>query len=238
MQASGNIKRTLLLICAFFLLGPLMAQKLIEKNVAYKEGQEIVLELPIGESIKITGWDKQEVALRASVNINGNKLNDAYALEVRNGAVLHIEASLDEKMLGNGSVGDCNGNSDTNFQRISKGDKGAVCAEITYELKVPRNARLRLETINANVEAVGLRGPTKLKSISGFIDFSWPEQQDAELQLKSITGELYTDLAFDILNKKEDAPMIGYELKGRKGKGGPLVDLETISNNIYLRNTK
>jgi hypothetical protein len=236
MKLTAIIKSGLLLLCTFFLLGPVLAQKVIERNAVYKPGQEIILELPIGKTILISGWDKEEVALKATVNINNNKLNEAYALEVNNGEVLYMEASLDEEILGNGTVADCDNN--YSFQRISNGKKGAVCAEIYYEIKVPRTAHLRLETISADVEAMGLEGPTQLKSISGFIDFSWPQQEGADLQLKSITGELYTDLAFDILNKKKEAPMVGYELKGRKGRGGPLLELETISNNIYLRGSK
>lgn len=32
--------------------------------------------------------------------------------------------------------------------------------------------------------------------------------------------------------------MVGYDLKGRNGKGGPLLELQTISSNIYLRRSK
>lgn len=235
-QFAELIKNFLIPACALFCLSPVLAQKVVEENIAYKEGQEIVLELPIGKTIKITGWDKKEVALNASVNINNNTLNEAYSLAVEEGEEIRIVAELDDEMLKNGKAEDCNEN--FSFQTIKNGSRTAVCADIFYEIKVPRTANLKLETISADVEAAGLEGPTNLKSISGFIDLSWPQQKDAELQLKSITGELYTDLTFDILNKKEDAPMVGYDLKGRNGKGGPLLELQTISSNIYLRRSK
>lgn len=235
-QLEELIKGIFFSACVLFFLTPVQAQMVVEKTATYTDGQEIVLELPIGKTIKITGWDKQEVALNASVNINNNTLNEAYSLEVEEGEVIRMEAALDEEMLKNGKAEDCNEN--FSFQTIRNGNQTTVCADISYEIKVPHTANLRLETISADVEATGLEGPTHLKSISGFIDLSWPQQKDAELQLKSITGELYTDLTFDILNKKENAPMVGYDLKGRNGKGGPLLELETISSNIYLRRSK
>lgn len=234
MRKTAIIKGILLVLCTVLSLAPVLAQKVIEKQLPYKDGQEIVMKLPIGKTILISGWDKNEVALTARVNINNNKLNEAYSLKVEEGDVLRIEARLDDDMLKSGSTEDCN----SNFQTIRNGTRTAVCTEIYYEIKVPRTASLKLETISADIEATGLEGPTQLKAISGFIDFSWPPQKEAELQLKSVTGELYTDLAFEILNKQEKTPLVGYELKGQNGKGGPLLELETISSNIYLRGRK
>lgn len=222
-----------LLACLYFFISPVMAQKVIKKKVAYKEGQPISFNLPIGKTIKVTGWDKNEVSLTASVNINNNKLNEAYRLEVEEGKGIHMEASLDEEMLKSGNDEDCDNH--YSFQRHSNGENATVCIEITYEIKVPRSASLKLETISADVDATGLENSSHIKSISGFIDFSWPSEKEAELQLKSITGELYTDLSFDILNKQDTPPVVGYTLRGRKGKGGPTLDLETISSDIFLR---
>lgn len=132
----------------------MLAQKVVEENIAYKEGQEIVLDLPIGKTIKITGWDKKEVALRASVNINNNTLNEAYSLEVEEGGGIRIVAELDNEMLKNGKAEDCNEN--FSVQTIRNGSRTTACADIFYEIKVPRTANLKLETISADVEAAGL----------------------------------------------------------------------------------
>lgn len=228
-------KYPLLLLCFLFLNSGLLAQKVVKKNIPYKVGQQIQLELPIGETIRLSGWDKNEVALVATVNINSNTLNDAYVLEIdESESAIQVEASFNEEMLKNGKESDCPDNY-SSFSNDIDGEHTTVCTQIVYELKIPRGADVKLETINANVEAEGLKGDNQIKSISGFIDFSWPAQQEADLRLQSVTGELYTDLDFDILNKEEDPPMVGYELKGKKGGGGPLLELETISSNIYLR---
>lgn len=64
-----------------------------------------------------------------------------------------------------------------------------------------------------------------------------PEQQQWLLRLREVsyTGELYTDLDMKILNKKEEIPIVGYELQGQLGGGGTKMHLETISSNIYVR---
>lgn len=233
MNAILKANWLVLAICLCFSISPLFAQKVIEKRIAYRAGQDISLNLPLGENIKISGWDKNEVVLTASVNINNNKLNEAYQLEVREGNSIQMEARLDEKMLENGRAEDCDDN--YSFQSNRNGENSTVCVKISYEIKVPSTAALKLETISANVEATGLENSSHIKSISGFIDFSWPAEKEANLQLKSVTGELYTDLSFDILNQQDSPPIVGYTLNGKKGNGGPTLDLETISSDIFLR---
>jgi hypothetical protein len=53
--------------------------------------------------------------------------------------------------------------------------------------------------------------------------------------VKTITGEVYSDLDIDFGNKKEKNPIVGYLLEGKINGGGPEVKLESISNNVYLR---
>lgn len=233
MKAKSMIKVMLLPAFLCLLLNPLIAQEVTEKKIPYKAGQQINFILPIGKVIKISGWNKDEISITASVNINSNKLNEAYHLEVQEGSSILIEASLDEEIFRNGKAEDCH--CDSGFQSHRRGTNSTVCIEILYEINVPRLAPLTLETISADVEATGLENSSQIKSISGFIDFSWPSQKEVNLQLKSVTGELYTDLSFEILNRQESPPTVGYMLKGKKGNGGPVLDLETISNDIYLR---
>lgn len=211
------------------------AQRVEEQRLPYRQGQQIAFDLPIGKSIQITGWDKDEVALVARVTINNNQLNDAWQLDVTEGTDrITLRASFDEERLKDSDPADCQGNA--GYHTMNNNQRASICTEIYYEIKVPRQADISLNTISADVEASGLAGSSQIKAISGFIDFSWPQRQGAELQLKSITGELFTDLDFDILNKQDHPPIVGYTLKGRNKNGGPLLELETISSNIYLRN--
>lgn len=233
MKAILFVKRISLQAFLCFLLSPLMAQEITEKMVPYKPGQQINFILPLGKTITISGWDRNEVSITATVNINNNTLNKAYHLEVQEASDLRIEASLDEEVLRTEKSENCNCQS--GFQSYGNANNSRVCMEILYEIKVPGSASLTLETISADVEATGLENSARIKSISGFIDFSWPSQKEASLQLKSVTGELYTDLTFDILNQQDLPPTVGYTLIGKKGNGGPVLNLETISSDIFLR---
>lgn len=213
---------------------PAQAQRVVEKTLNYQSGQKVEFDLPFGQTIQISGWDKNEVALVAKVNINSNKLNDAYLLDViETSDALTFKSGFDEEKLKGGSAEDCPEGS--SYQNYSKNGCACTCSEIFYELKVPKKAEVNLKSISADVEATGMEGPSDIKTISGFIDFTWPKQKDAELELKSVTGELYTDLDFDVLNQKKTPPIVGYKIKGKNGNGGTRLALETISSNIYLR---
>ncbi len=100
---------------------------------------------------------------------------------------------------------------------------------------MPRQARLQVNTINGNIELVDYRGPVEAKSISGFVDMNWANDRGATVALKTITGEVYSDLDINFQNRKEGIPIVGYQLKGNVQNGGPTVKLESISNNIYFR---
>lgn len=233
MKAVALSLRTMALLLLVFTSA--RAQRVEEQRLPYRQGQQIKLELPIGKSIRISGWDKNEVELVARITINNNQLNDAWQLDVTEEADrIALTASFDEEILKNSNAADCQGSA--GYHTMNNNQRASICTEIYYEIKVPRQADISLNTISADVEASGLAGSSQIKAISGFIDFSWPQQQGAEFQLKSITGELFTDLDFDILNKQDQVPIVGYTLKGRNKNGGPMLELETISSNIYLRN--
>jgi DUF4097 and DUF4098 domain-containing protein YvlB len=104
-----------------------------------------------------------------------------------------------------------------------------------YEIYVPRQADVHLETIDGNVVITEFTGPLFAKSISGFVDVSWPKNKGADVAMQSISGEVYSDMAINFQNKQEQIPLVGYLLKGQVNGGGPRIRLESISNNVYLR---
>ncbi len=105
---------------------------------------------------------------------------------------------------------------------------------ITYSIKIPKNIYLDLNTIFGNIEIKNFYGEMSVKSISGSVDISLPGSHQAGFRLKTVTGEVYTDLDINFLNKKEN-PIVGYLLKGKTGNGGVLKELESVSNNLYVR---
>ena len=223
-------------LVAFALLwlasGEAFAQKIIRKSQPFRAGQQVDLQLKFADSIRISYWDKAEVSVLIAVEVNDGKLNDALVVETSaNARKITVKTDFDQELIRQGKREDCPGNN----QSYSDGDGYHVCSEINYEVYLPRRADLRVETINGNIFIREVAGPVYAKSISGFLDVSWPDGKGANVALKSITGELYSDLDIDFGNKKEKNPIVGYLLEGTLNGGGPDVRLESISNNIYLR---
>jgi hypothetical protein len=239
----------LLLVLAASGSQPATAQKIIEKTANLAAGQRLFLNLRQASSIRVRAGASGKMTLKATVNINQNKLNDALLLTVeQSGDELRVASDFSKEMLRNAQPGDCpNGGSFYGDTYISSGKHNGnnqhnwpnqVCALIDYEITMPAEAALRLSTLSGNIDIVGLTGPIEAKSLSGFVDVAWPATKGAELSLKTITGEVYTDQEIAFTNLREKNPIVGYQLHGTLSGSGPLVKLESISNDVYFRKRK
>ncbi|WP_210489662.1 hypothetical protein [Rufibacter aurantiacus] len=233
------MKNLLLVALLLWGIGNLHAQKkTVEKTMAMPASNKVHLNLKFGDEVKVTAWDKKEAYVKVTYEINGGQLNQAMLLTFTPGKdQLNVTADLDEKLMENSTfAGDCPEGSSATFGNYSKGVlKNKACTRIDYEIFLPRDANLTLETINGDLELRGLRGTVNAKSISGFVDMDWPTQQGAAVSLKTITGEVYSDLDIALANKKQEAPIVGYQLQGKVKDGGANIKLESISNNVYFR---
>ena len=226
------------------------AQKIIEKSANLAKGQRVYLNLRHASNIRIRSGASGKMTLRATVSINQNKLNDALLLAMeQTGEEVKFSSDFDKDMLRNAQPGDCpDGGSYYGDTYITHGKNGGVrdrdgknvnrvCADINYEITVPADVVLHVNTISGNIDSAGLTGALEAKSISGFVDVAWSPTSGAELSLKTITGEVYTDQDIAFSNRK-DNPMVGYQLHGTLRGSGPLVKLESISNDVYFRKRK
>ncbi|MDX1618013.1 MAG: hypothetical protein R3224_04460 [Balneolaceae bacterium] len=209
-------------------------QRVVEKTLAAEPGKRVELNLKYGETIVVRGWDRNEVSFRALVEINEGRLNDAFIAEFADDSQsLWIDTDFDRAKLREGRSDECPCPRSATF---TWSDKGMICSTIRYEIFMPRGAKLALETVSADVELTGLTGPVHAKSISGFVDLSWPERRGAGVTIKTVTGEAYTDLEnIRFTNRRAPMPHVGYELRGAIGTGGPAVRLESVSGDLFLR---
>ncbi len=209
--------------------------------MAVPASKKVNLNLKFGNEVKVTAWDKKDAYVKVTYEINGGKLNQAFQLNFTPGNdQLKVTADLDHELLKNSNVeGDCPDGQGRTFASYKNGkiNKGA-CTRIDYEIFLPRDARLTLETINGDVELRGFTGPINAKSISGFVDMDWPSQQGAAVSLKTITGEVFSDVSLTYAEKQQEAPVIGSAVSGKVNGGGSAIHLESISNNIYFRKKK
>ena len=217
------------------LIGPAFAQKIIEKTLPVAPNQLVNLNLKFADSIQIRYWDKPNVSVRIAVTINNGKLNDALTVATGSTAQeVSLKTDFDKDLIMQGKPEDCP-KQHHSWSNDRDGKHYAVCSDINYQVFLPRQAQLKIETISGNINIQGATGPVFAKTISGFVDMSWPEAKGANVAMQTITGEVYSDLAIDFKTKKQKNPLVGYLLEGTVNGGGPTVRLESISNNIYLR---
>lgn len=244
----------LLLVMAASGIQQATAQKIIEKSANLAAGQRVFLNLKHASNIRIRSGASGQMTLKATVSINQNKLNDALLLTLeQSGEEVKFNSDFDKELLRNSQPGDCpTGGSyygDTYTTTIKNGKVTAgrdrdgrpvnqVCADIQYEITVPAGVALRVSTISGNIDIDGLTGAIEAKSISGFVDVTWPPTKGAELALKTITGEVYTDQDIAFSSEPKKNPIVGYQVRGTLKGSGPLVRLESISNDVYFRKRK
>ncbi|GAB3202935.1 hypothetical protein GCM10027293_30770 [Pontibacter aydingkolensis] len=208
--------------------------KTVEKTLKVPANKRVDLQLKFGDNIKITAWDKKEASVKVTYEVNGGKLNDALLVNFNEDQTsARVKVDFDKELMKNGKADDCRDSK--GYSTYNDGSRSYACSTINYEIFVPRDADLTVETINGNIEIRGVTGPVAAKSINGFVDMNWAAKKGAGVSLKTITGEVYSDLDIAFTNKKEEAPMVGYQLKGNVSGGGTDIKLESISNNVYLR---
>lgn len=224
------------------------AQRVVVQNAAVAPGQRVYLDLRYGSTIRIRAGAAGHLALKATININRNKLNDAWLFTPnQTPGEVRFTADLDQKQLEKAQPGDCPTGGAYYGSYVKYGSTGdvrtsdgrplyQVCARIDYDITVPANVTLCVNSITGDIDIAGLTGALEAKSISGFVDVTWPAKA-AELALKTITGEVYASPAV-VFRNRQDHPLVGYELHGTLGTEGPAVRLESISNNVYFRKLK
>jgi len=210
------MKNILAVLFCCVLASGLTAQKIIEKTFNYSDKKEVNLDLKIADSIKIHTWNKNEVAVKASISIANNKYNDEYVVSFdESGSRIQVKANIESKR-------NRNWNEDSNCCKT----------DIYWDIYVPEKAPLEVETINANIVITGQTSQIKAKSISGFIDLLIPADLKADFELSTITGTVYSNVIPDqTTNFKKRSADISSKYRG----GGTRVDLKTISGDIYLR---
>ncbi len=227
-----NTILTLLLFCLAFSWA--FSQEIIEKNIKMPNRKKVVFDVDFSDQIIIKSWDKSEVFVKATVNINDNTNNDKFHLDLE---------ETSESVTFSGKVDDLeklsNENSTNIHGVIVRGEDRCVNLEIDYEIFLPENAQIDLKTISGNVEMMGCSGPVKIKSISGFIDISIDPSLKASFEMNTITGEIYSGLDLKIENQVSEMQIFkGGNVDATLSGGGNLFELTTISGDIYLRKSK
>ena len=81
--------------------------------------------------------------------------------------------------------------------------------------------------------------PCAFSSIRGSVDIALPAQNASDLQLRSVTGEIYTDFEI-VIDSSANLPTItgGHNIHGKINGGGAQLTVHTVYNNIFIRKRK
>ncbi|OJJ21534.1 hypothetical protein BKI52_13400 [marine bacterium AO1-C] len=257
-------------ITTFIILGilawttQLQAQEVREKTLDYKVDGGVYLDLALGNSITVKGWDKNKIYIKTTVEINGGRLNKALEMTYDKwGDQIRISSELNQSILKTGKRGDCGDRYDR-YQSVMNGRRYYACYSIEHEIYMPKNARLKLKAINPKVTLDNLYGDLRIntvngsinmvtpqikpkqnlefRTVNGRIDFTIPASASTEVEMSTVNGHIYS--SFKPKPKKKNGM---YRIGGRRfnqnirmrlGDGSAFTELKTVNGRIYLRKGK
>lgn len=204
-------------------------QQIIEQRFAITENKKIDLNLKFGTDININTWDKSEALFKAIILYSEPGVEKVHTIEIdEQSDYLSISTDYDFKAHKPSSINCFGSDQYTHYHNKTK-----YCIKVSYELTLPKDADVRIETICGNIEVDNFLGKLTAKSISGFIDVAVAEAHASRLKFRSVTGEIYTD--FDVKLDK-NSTSYAKKLNSEINNGGDgLLSLETISGDIYFR---
>ena len=208
------MKTNAILILFGLLVSQVHGQQIIEKHLDFAGKESVTLKIQIADSINIQTWNKNEIYVKASVDINDNKDNAAY------------ETNFDE--TGRSVI------VKANFRENYFKGKNNCCNEtdIFWQVYLPEKAKFSVETINADVTITGQTSEMNVKSISGYIDLAVPASKQANIDFSTISGMMYSNHTLSLDKSHTGIPS---RITEKLNNGGVPIRLETISGDIFFR---
>jgi len=219
------------------------AQKIIEKNIDYKN-QTIDLDVKFAYQIEIKTWDKSAVYLKADLTTTEGKYLEFYDLDIDE-SDSRISIVEEAEPVFKQFQEEWNKNNPNKKKRYY--NSGCYDYEFNYTLYVPKDAQLKVSSINGSLlsevfegdfKADLINGDIEIKTYSGDLDLSTIngaidlKMINADLVAETIHGDIFADekLKFD----SEDRH-VGQKISGRTADGKNRLRLNTINGNMYLR---
>lgn len=212
------------LLAILFLAVPLIennAQETFEKKVDLKNNQAIDLDLKFAENIKVKTWEKKQLYIKAIVEHNFEEPLEFKLLEFNTNNELKIEEKI--KNL-------------EKTKTINTGNshnKNCINLDIIYEVYIPANYELSINSISGNIEVKQMENKLQLETISGFVDVSINPSNKYDLKCSTISGSIYSDITLEENDVQND--IVGSKINTRLNGGGKKLNFKSISGDIYIR---
>ena len=238
---------TTVIICAAITVH---AQTPIDKTIPVTKGQTIRMRFDYPSPVKISTWDKNEISIKGTVDINGGESDDHFKLNVKtSGTTISISNEITDMDRIPHRITIHEGEKKIVFRNKSEWQKYqeehgksnnvnmGVDMKIVLEIKVPRNTETDVECVYGIVEIPEFTGPLTVQATYGGVDASLNEKNVGELIAETNYGNIYTNLDMNVNKnsaKEEDFHMLVRATLGT----GPRYRFESPYGNVYLRKSK
>jgi DUF4097 and DUF4098 domain-containing protein YvlB len=96
------------------------------------------------------------------------------------------------------------------------------------------SGRAELSTINGHLDAKFDQlsaSPVELKSVNGYVELTIPSDSKAEIEANTISGAIENDFGLHVNHHR----IVGHDLRGELGDGGPRIKLSNVNGRIEIR---
>lgn len=241
------MKRVLLCLLLTGITGMLFAQRVVEKTYKTAKDQPVLLQFDFPK-VKISSWSKDEIYVKATVNINDNKQNDRFELlDQTRGGELVIRDTIDFKHIDQQYYVEVDGikkhfESKADFENYKEAHPDEKFAsystnnvDIEIELVLPLKDYIRVKSKFGLVEIRQYTGPLVVQTEFGKIDAKLRETNVGKIKLTNQFGKIYSD--FDLKPVEKEERRFYTSITANPGKG-PVYELTSKFGNIYLRDAK
>nr|WP_299339597.1 hypothetical protein [Allomuricauda sp.] len=236
------MKKFVLLLFIGAMTPALFAQKVIEKNIPFKD-QRIEVELKFASDIEVKTWDKSTVYFKADISTDDGKYLDLFTVDFKE-TDSYISIVSEAEPLFKAFHDERNRNNPDKKKRYYYANQ---MYEFNYVLYVPKNSSFSVSSINGDlsseiiegdftadlingdIEIKKYAGNLELQTINGEIDLVI---KNTSLMAETIHGQIYADENMK-LNVKDRH--VGQKIMGVMGQATHTLQLNTINGNMYLR---
>lgn len=233
----------------FILLAPVwtIAQTKISKTYPLGNIRRIELNFDYPKLIHVSSWDKKEIAVTATVNINNGKNNSAFTLtENSTAGKIMIGNTLDMAQVPETYYLTVNGlktrfDSKKDFENYKNDHSGLLSTtssyiqkdiDITIEVKIPSHISTDVISTYGTVELANYDGPIRIDAKYGGIDATLQEDKIGLITLTDHYGKIYSNLKLKPTKQTEENFFTS--IAASPGSG-PTYDINAYYGNIYLR---
>lgn len=242
--------KTLITIAILCVSISVHAQTQIDKTIPVTKGQTIRMKFDYPSPVKISTWDKNEISIKGTVDINGGEADDQFKINVKtSGNTISISNEIVDMDRIPHRITVHDGAKKIVFRNKSEWKKYqdehgksdnvsmGVDMKIVLEIKVPRNTDTDVECVYGIVEIPEFDGPLTVQATYGGVDASLNEKAVGELIAETNYGNIYSNLDMSVNQNNVKEGDFHTFVKASPGNG-PRYRFESPYGNVYLRKSK